>query len=164
MKRIINIGNKKHAHKELKQFQNKHYDAIDIEFTNVHLLQLNKLIGYKFFSKNSLFVHSSTLWEIMQPIGKVGKHHYHGLKPEEIVNALSSLADTFLIYETYPKRYAVMVYDNGMHHHITVVIELNAGLSNDRNANINKLVTIFPKSNIEKKLKYLSNDKILYKK
>ena len=148
MKREINIGNKKQACERLEQYKNKHYESVDIEFTNVHLTKLNKLIGYSFFKKNSLYVRSSTLWEVMQPVGQSGKHHYHGLEPSEIVNALSSLEKTFLIYETYPKRYAVMVFGSERYQHISVVIEINAGLSNDRNANINKLVTIFPKSHI----------------
>lgn len=73
MKRIINLGRKKQASRDLEQFKNKHYEAIDIEFTNVHLLKLNAIIGFKFFSKNSLYVRSSTLWEVMQPVGKKRK-------------------------------------------------------------------------------------------
>lgn len=164
MKRVINIGNKKQACEQLKQFKNKHYESVDIEFTNVHLLKLNRLIGYKFFNKNSLYVRSSTLWEVMQPVGQSGKHHYHGLKPEEIISALESLLNTFFIYETYPNRYAVLVSGISEYQHMSVVIELNAGLSNNRNANINKLVTIFPKSNLDKKIAHIDTEKIVYKK
>ncbi len=164
MKRIINIGNKKQAIKDLEQFKNKHYEAIDIEFTNVHLLKLNKLIGYNFFKKNSLYVHSSTLWEIMQPVGKTGKHHYHGLEPMEIIDSLEALVNCLLIYETNPNRYAVLVLGNEKYQNIAVVIELNAGLSNDRFANINKVVTIFPKDNLDKKIIHIPVDKIVYKK
>ena len=164
MNRVINIGNKKQACKDLAQFQNKHYDAADIEFRNVHLLKLNALIGYRFFSKNSLYVRSSTLWEIMQPVGKMGKHHYHGLKPDDIVDGLGSLLESFLIYETYPNRYAVLVSGNGTYQNLAIVIELNAGLSNNRNANINKLVTIFPKDNLDKKIAHIPAERIVYKK
>lgn len=164
MKRIINLGRKKQASRDLEQFKNKHYEAIDIEFTNVHLLKLNAIIGFKFFSKNSLYVRSSTLWEVMQPVGKKGKHHYHGLEPKEIVDSLASILDSFLIYETYPKRYAVLVSGNEKYQNIAIVIELNAGLSNDRNANVNKLVTISPKDNLDKKISHISVDKIIYKK
>ena len=164
MKRVINIGNKKQACKDLEQFKNKHYDAIDIEFTNVHLLKLNELIGYKFFKKNSLFVRSSTLWEVMQPVGKKGKHHYHGLEPQEIVNSLEILVNSFLIYETYSNRYTFIVSCDEKYQNIAIVIELNAGLSDNRNANINKMVTIFPKDNLDKKIIHISEDKIIYKK
>ena len=92
MKRVINIGNKKQACKDLEQFKNKHYDAVDLRINNIHLIKINDYVGYKLFYKNSLFVRSSTLWEIMQPFGSGGKHHYHGLEPEEIIDALSSLS------------------------------------------------------------------------
>lgn len=70
MKRIINIGNKKQASKQLNQFKNKQYESVEIEFTNVHLTSINELVGFKLFNKTSLFARSSMLWEIMQPVGK----------------------------------------------------------------------------------------------
>ena len=163
MKRVINIGNKKQAYIALEQFRNKHYESIDIEFTNVHLTRLNELVGYKLFRKNSLYVRSSTLWEIMQPVGKGGKHHYHGLEPCEIVNALSSLFDTVLIYQSYSNRYAALVLGE-KYPVLMVVIELNAGLENNRGADINKQVTIYPKENLYKFRKHLNEKDILYKK
>lgn len=164
MKNVINIGNKKQACKDLEQFKNKHYESIEIEFKNVHLLKLNKLVGFKLFSKNSLYVHSSTLWDTMQPIGMIHKHHCHGLEPIEIIEALSSLTNAFLIYETYQNRYAVLVKARNKYQNIAVVIEPNIGLSNDRNANINKLITIFPKDNLDKKIAHIPEEKIVYKK
>lgn len=162
MKRVINIGNKKQACEQLKQFKNKHYESVDIEFTNVHLLKINSLIGFKLFTKNSLYVRSSTLWEVMQPVGMSGKHHYHGLEPEIIVDTLSSLVNSFLIYESYFDRYAALVFGNEEYPAIMVIIELNAGLSNNRDANVNKLVTIYPKSNLNKLITHISKDKILF--
>ena len=162
MKRVINIGNKKQACEQLKQYKEKHYESVDVEFTNVHLLKINDLVGFKLFSKNSLYVRSSTLWEVMQPVGMSGKHHYHGLEPETIVDALSSLINSFFIYESYSDRYAVLVYGNEDFPNIMVIIELNAGLSNDRNANVNKLVTIYPKSDLEKLVSHIDEKNILY--
>lgn len=164
MKRIINIGNKKQAIKDLEQFKNKRYESIEIEFTNVHLLKLNKVLEYKLFSKDSLYVHSSTLWDIMQPVGSTYKHHSHGLEPELIVDILSSLIDTFLIYESYSNRYVVLAHGDNDNPNIIIVIELNAGLNANRNANINKLVTLYPKSNLNKLLEHLDKEKIRYKK
>ena len=46
-------------------------------------------------------------------------------------------------------RYYEIVFGNNNYSHIMVIIELNAGLENDRNANVNKLVTIYPKNNFE---------------
>ena len=44
------------------------------------------------------------------------------------------------------------------------VVELNAALENDRNANVNKLVTIYPKNELDKTINNLDKSKILYKK
>lgn len=163
-KKIINIGNKKQACKDLEQFKNKRYESLEIEFTNVHLLKLNKVLGLKLFSKDGLYVHSSTLWDIMQPIGSTYKHHSHGLEPELIVDTLSSLIKTFFIYESYSNRYVILVHGNKDNPNIITVIELNAGLKGNRHANVNKLVTIYPKSNLSKLLEHLDNEKIRYKK
>ena len=164
MKRVINIGNKKQAIEQLTKFKNKRYESIEIEFINVHLLKINDLVGFKLFDKNSLYVHSSTLWDVMQPVGKTYKHHSHGLKPEQIVNALSLLVDPFLIYSSYSNRYAIVTSGDVIHPYIMFVIELNAGLSNNRDANINKLVTVYPKDNAENLLTKIPEEKILYKK
>ena len=164
MKRIINIGNKKKATQQLEQFKNKQYESVDLEFTNVHLTTINDLIGYKFFVKNSLFARSSMLWEAMQPIGDKGRHNYHGLEPNEIVDALANLTNPHLIYESYYGRYVIVVLGNDKYPFIMMIIELNAGLTNNRNANINKLVTIYPKSDLDKTLKKIMDNKIVYKK
>ena len=164
MRRKINIGNKKQACLDLKQYKNKHYDSVDIEFTNVHLLKLNDLVGFKLFDKNSLFARSSMLWEAMQPIGDRGRHNYHGLKPNEIIDALSHLISPILIYESHDDRYAIVVISNNNYKYIMMIFELNAGLENDRDANINKLVTIYPKSDIEKTINKIDTEKIKYKK
>ena len=164
MKRIINIDKKKKACKDLEQFKNKRYESLEIEFTNVHLLKLNQVLGFRAFSKDSLYVHSSTLWDIMQPIGSTYKHHSHGLYPEFVVETLSSLKETFFVYESYSNRYVVLVHGNKEYPNIITVIELNAGLKDNRNANINKLVTMYPKSNLSKLLEHLEKEKIRYKK
>ena len=164
MKKIINIGNKKQACKDLEKFKNKRYESLEIEFTNVHLLKLNKVLGFKLFSKDSLYVHSSTLWDIMQPIGSIYKNHSHGLEPELIVESIRSLSNTFFVYESYSNRYTILVLSSEKYQSIAVVIELNASLKNNRNANINKLVTIFPKDNLQKKIPHIPKEKIVYKK
>lgn len=61
-------------------------------------------------------------------------------------------------------RYYEIVFGNNNYSHIMVIIELNAGLENDRNANVNKLVTIYPKNNFEKAIRNIEKNKILYKK
>lgn len=164
MKRVINIGNRKQACKDLEPFRSKHYEACDIEFTNVSLTKINDLVGFRLFRKSGLFVRSSTLWEIMQPVGQGGKHHHHGLQPNEIVDALASLIDSILIYKSHSNRYAVLVSGKANHPVLMVVIELHASLENNRNADINKLVTIYPKDNLNKLGSSLLEKEVLYKK
>lgn len=164
MKRVINVGNKKQTYEDLARFKNKHYESIEIEFTNIHLLEVNKSINSKLFTKNALYVHSSILWDIMQPIGSTFKHHSHGLDPKLIIDTLSLLSKTFFVYESYSNRYTFLVDSTSEYESIAIVIELNAGLKNDRNANINKLVTIFPKDNLQKKISHIPKEKIIFKK
>ena len=164
MIRIINIGDKKKAYNDIQQFKNKNYDSVDVEFNNVHMTSINKLVGFKLFSKTSLYARSSTLWEAMQPVGKVGRHHYHGFESHEIIDALGLVLEPELIYESYLGRYVIIVYMEQKEQYIMIIIEKNAGLENDRNANVNKLVTLYPKGNFNKIIKNLPKDKILYNK
>ena len=100
----------------------------------------------------------------MQPIGDKGRHNYHGLESNEIVDALSLVSEPILIYETYSNRYGIVVNGEPKYKHIMIVVELNASLSNNRDANVNKIVTIYPKDNLEKSIKNIDKRKILYQK
>ena len=42
-------------------------------------MDLNEKIGFVIFKNNSLYINSHSLWELMQPIGGKGGHHYHEL-------------------------------------------------------------------------------------
>lgn len=162
MNKVINIKSKK-AINEIKQFQNKKYSRLDIRFENVHLREINKLLPFSLFEKNDLFINSDTLWELMQPIGKTGTHNYHGLTPDDIFNALNSLEEPYCIFKVKNERYAVIpVYISSHNEYLMVVIETSCGLITNANANINKIVTIYPKSNINKHLTKIKNDDILY--
>ena len=77
---------------------------------------------------------------------------------------MSLLQDPLIVYESYLDRYAVIVFGNDKYTHIMAVVELNAALENDRNANVNKLVTIYPKNELDKTINNLDKSKILYKK
>lgn len=72
MNKRINIGDKEKAIDDIRQFGQKSYQAVDIEFFNVHLKELNDVCGKKIFNKNNLYARSSTLWELMQPEGNKG--------------------------------------------------------------------------------------------
>ncbi len=162
MNKTINIQSKK-AKSVLKQFKNKRYSSIDIQFENVHLKQLNKLLSSEVFFKNDLFVNSTTLFELMQPVGQSGNHNYHGLLPEDILECLKNLIEPEYIIESKNNRFIIVpMFCSSYNLPLMVIIEIGAGLSNNKNANINKLVTIYPKSELGKYIKSIEANRILY--
>ena len=105
--KTINIKSKK-ALKQVEQFKKKNYTPVDIRLQNVNLKTLNKIIMFDLFDKNDLFINSTTLWELMQPIGDSGSHNYHGLLPEDILDALNSLETPNYILKVKQDRYAII--------------------------------------------------------
>jgi len=161
----INIANKDKTIKELERFNCKHYESIDIEFCNVHLTEINKISGKRIFDKNSLFVRSSTLWEIMQPLGDRGKHNFHGLKAEDIFSALKSIKKPYCVFICKESRIAIAtIVENCNKDKLLLIIELHSGLENDRFANINKLVSLYPKKKIDNMLLKVDSKDILFRK
>ena len=163
MNKQINIAIKEKAVGLLEKYRCKNYESADIEILNVHLKQINLICDRKIFDKNSLFVRSSTLWEIMQPEGSKGKHNFHGLSAEEVFNALRDTLNPYCIFNTKENRIAVAtLFVNNRNEKLLVIIELHAGLENDRFANINKLVSVYPKKNLDSLIKKLDKKDILY--
>jgi len=164
MNKIINIKTKKSID-EIAEFKNKEFSPCDIKFTNVHLKQLNEVINFKLFDKNDLYVSSTTLYELMQPIGNCGSHNYHNLTPEDIFNAINSLLHPLAVFSVKYERYAVVpIFNSSFSEPLMVVIEKGAPLLNRQNAKINKIVTIYPKSDLDKYLEGLKQQDVLYKK
>ena len=164
MNKIINIRNKKSID-AIKIFKDKIFVPVDIKFENVHLRELNTLIGSELFSKNDLYINSKTLWELMQPLGNTGSHNYHELTPEDIYYALNDIVHPECVIKTKNERYAIIpTYISSFNEPLMVVIELQAELMNRQNARINKIVTIYPKSDLDKYLEGMDEKDILYKK
>ena len=164
MNKRINIGDKEKALSDIHEFSLKHYKPTDIEFFNVHLKELNDTCNKKIFDKNNLYVRSSTLWELMQPEGNKGKHNFHGLTGNDIFNVLKSLLQPFAVYYSRDSRIVISTNEeNNRHEKIQIVIELHASLENNRDANINKIVSIYPKKNILNKLNSMDNSLIVYR-
>lgn len=137
----------------------------DVKFENVHLKDLNTLIGQNLFSKNDLYANTISLWELMQPIGKKGIHNYHGLTPEDIIDTLATITEPYCVIQTEITRYAIM--STSISHFgepLMVVIEIRGGLNSNIDANINKLVTMFPKRDIDKTISSKDLKDILYVK
>ena len=148
MNKIINIKNKKSID-EIQVFKDKIFVPVDVKFENVHLKEINTLIGSELFSKNDLYINSKTLWELMQPLGNAGSHNYHELTPEDIYYALNDIAHPECVIKTKNERYAIIpTYISSFSEPLMIIIELSSGLIVNKNANINKIITIYPKSNL----------------
>lgn len=164
MNKVINIRNKKSIN-EIEVFKLKKFVPVDIKFENVHIRELNKLMSQNLFDKNDLFINSVTLYELMQPIGDSGSHNYHELTPEDIYYALNNILDPECIIKVKNERYAIVpTYVSSFDEPLMVVIELKSSLIDNKNAKINKIVTIYPKSNLDEYLNKLDEKDILYKK
>ena len=149
--KIINIKNRKEALEILERFKLKEQSGVEIKLINVHLCEINALVGEKIFSKNDLYVMGETLYDVMQPVGGHGHHHYHGLTTAEVLDAINSADNPIGIYTTYRSRYVIATLaTNSSSENVVLVIEKGAGLKNNRDANINKLVSIYPNRNIIK--------------
>ena len=165
MKRIINIKNRTEAENTLIRLKNKKYVGVDVRFSSVHLIRINDFIHKNIFKKNDLFANSETLWEIMQPVGGKGIHNYHGLTAKEIIDVLNSLTNPYCVYNAKNDRYGIVSLIIGeCGEPLIVIIEVGAGTIEDKDANINKLVTMYPKDNINDLLSKMDSKDVLYYK
>ena len=139
--------------------------AVDIRFNNVHLIRINTLLGFNLFKKNDLFANSEKLWEIMQPVGNTDEYNSHGLTPKEIIDVLNSLSDPYCVYNAKYGRYGIVSLIIGeCGEPLIVIIEVGAGTIENKDANINKLVTMYPKDNINDLLSKMNSKDVLYYK
>ena len=167
--KVINLGTPLRAAEIIDELGKKRLAYADVRFQNVHLKKINDLIGRRVFTKNDLFMDAGGLWDILQEEdGTIGRyHHHHGLSPTFIISALSSLQDPELvILECQTHRYIVVTLsvDGKV---VLAVIETDAPLRNNRNANINKLVTLYEKNDFPdylRRIKKRTEARISYKK
>lgn len=161
MKKTIDIKTIK-AIKEIRSFKDKQFAMMDIRFQNAHLKKINDLVRLKIFPKNDVYINSTTLWELMQPIGDAGSHNYHGLTPEDIWMAINKLCEPNYVFVTKFGRYTIVpVMPSSFDKPLLVVIETGSGLVDNPKADINKIVTIYPKSDIDDLLQKMSQKDIL---
>lgn len=165
MKVIINLGEKESTLETLSKMKNRLYAPFDIRITNSHITTLNDLIGNDIFKKDSLYINSFTLWEIMQKIGKRGKHNYHGLTPNDVFMALCSIKDPKCVFIAKGERYAIITTE--LSHFsipLMIVVEIGSTIDGIIDENMNKIVTIYPKDNVESILRKMNQKQILYRK
>ena len=170
MDNLINIVNKQKATRSLNSYAERDRGHFDVRFRNVHLCKLNKIADRTLFRKNDLYVDASTLYELMLPVGGQGSHHYHGLRPSEIVESLNHLDRPDLIYKSYLDRLVLAVHiKKPSERLLAMVIDPSASKRYDVLEKINKLITIVPKDNLHGLLRgkdradilYLANSKML---
>ena len=160
MQKDINIKNKAAAEKAITYYKNKRVRDVDVRLSNTELKQINNLSRIDLFSKNDLFVNSETLWSIMQPTGDRDSHNHHGLTPKELIETFNNLTDPYCVFVAELGRLGVIstiISESG--HPLMVVIEIGAGLIGRIDANINKMLTMYPKDELDK---YLKSKKVLY--
>ena len=163
MKTIINIYSKK-AKTYLEEFKEKKYQ-VDVRLDNVHLKDINKLVGFNLFFKNDLFVGSETLFATMQPKGEDKSHNYHNLSPEDILEALKTISRPYCVLENKQNRIAIITsFISHLGTPINIVIELGSNLRGNANASINKLVTLFPRMRVNEYIDSIGTEKIYYLK
>ena len=142
---ILNIGDKESCLQTLIQFKENKYVPFYVRITNSNIRELNNVIGRKVFKKDALYINSLSLWEIMQPIGEKGKHHHHGLAPEEVYNALSRIQYSKEVYTSYEDRYIVItdvvVTDEVR---LVVIVTPNETLVKENIDNVVVIITIYP--------------------
>ena len=163
MHKVINIKVPEHAIEALEYYKSKKTRLMDIRLSNTELKTINKLTGINLFSKNDLFVGSDTLYEIMQPVGGKDRHNYHGLTPKELVEVFNNLINPYCVFFTDLGRLGIIstiISESG--HPLMVVIEIGAGLISNSDANINKMLTMYPKDKLNKYLGSSKVKKVLY--
>ena len=144
MQRIINLGNKRDALSALNSIADKK-QKIEVKIINTHIFEINKVLGRKVFKKDALFISAESLWEIMQPIGGKGRHHYHGLSPENVFETLSTIRFSKDVTVSYDDRYLILtlatIFDEI---NIAVVVTPKGHSINIKNKEINRIITIYP--------------------
>ena len=162
MIKIINIKSDD-ALEQLTQFKNKKYVMCDVRLENVHLTRISELIGHPLFLKNDLFANSNTLWSLMQDDKENDSHNHHGLTPEDILDALNNIRDPYCVFISKYERIAIVL--SCLSHYgepLMAIIEVGADLIQEKNANINKLVTMYPKRDADVFIDTIDPKRLLY--
>ena len=164
---IKNINVKsKNALEELTQFKEKKYVMCDVRLENVDLRNVNPLIGTNLFAKNDLFINSDSLWSLMnedEDKSDNETHTHHPLTPTDILDALNNMQNPYCVFKTKFDRISIIV--SCLSHYgepLMAIIEIGTSLIEDMYANINKLITMYPYSRINKVIEKLESNELLY--
>ena len=146
MIKYLNLGNEKLTIDSLTALKENKVNNYDIRITNSHITNLNSVLKKRVFKKETLYISSEALWEIMQPIGNKGKHNYHGLTPQNIFDALVTMKQSTEIDISYDNRYLIVtlatVFDDI---NLVVIVTPTGNLKNNTKMIVNRIITIYPK-------------------
>ena len=161
----INLAEKAKTLALLNKVKSMKNSTFDIKISNSHIIELNKKIEKKIFKKESLYISSTTICDLMKPIGGKNQHNYHGLTAEDIYLSLISIKDPQYVFFVKDKRYAIIsVKLSSFYYPMMMVIETNSGAVSGKDTSINKIITMYPKSYIDEYIEKLDKRKLLYKK
>ena len=108
MQKNINLGDKGSAIDILRNLKENKYESLEIRVRNSHIKDLNNVLGRKIFKNDVVYANAIMFWEIMQPVGGKGKHHYHNLSPENVNEALSTMRYSNNVTISYDNRYVIV--------------------------------------------------------
>ena len=165
MDAVINVGNKPEAIRRLNHYAERDRGHFDVLFRNVHLCLLNETIGRTIFRKNDLYVDASTLYELMMPVWGQGSHHYHGLKPTQIIYALSNLKKANCIIRSGKGRILLgILLETWRDKYMVVIIDPEATIKTDFRTKVCKLITMYEYSAFSKHLENLPETDIIFRR
>lgn len=165
MNKIINAANRNSTIGILIDFQKNMYVPFDVKIINSHIKKINDFVGFKLFKNNSLYINSKTLWELMNQEKGKGSHNFHGLLPEDVYMAINSLKDPkYVFISTYERCSIITIQLSHFEKPLMITIERDSGLETNSNITVNKIVTIYPKDNVDEYIEKRWGESVLYKK
>lgn len=145
MNHYLNLANKDVCIALLEEIRDNDYVPFYLRIANSHIKDLNKVIGRNVFRKDAFYINSISLCEIMQPVGGKGSHHYHGLTPDEVYNALSRIQYSKSVIPTDDDRFVVITdveVKEGLY--LLVIIARDQYLYKEGLDNVAVIITIYP--------------------
>ena len=165
MIKTINLGEREESIEALKILKKDNKTSRDIQIINSHITNLNELIGERLIKNSRLYIGSQTLFEIMQEGTGKGQHNYHNLTADDVYLSLISIKDPKCVFTVNGGRFALISIElSHFDKPLMVVIETESGLIENKTASVSKIVTIYPRGNIDKYLEKIDQRLLLYMK
>ena len=145
MQKNINLGDKGSAIDILRNLKENKYESLEIRVRNSHIKDLNNVLGRKIFKNDVVYANAIMFWEIMQPVGGKGKHHYHNLSPENVYEALSTMRYSNNVTISYDNRYVIVTLATiagGIS--IAAIVTPDGHTKQLNKKNVIKIITMYP--------------------